>query len=102
MKTLEKLPASFQRRWEGECYCCTTKKCETITYEIQIEMLDHYNQFNKKRRTYRIYYKPRYYVQFKRNPEVIGCATGMGCSRVSEIVEKLLKLINNPSSIERE
>lgn len=90
MKELLKLPVSFQKKYTCKCNCCETIKTETITYNLQVEIMEHHI-YERSFRTYRLYYRPTYYSSFSHNPPVIGENTGSGKEDIEELVNDLLK-----------
>ena len=93
MKQLDSIPFSFEKLWSSKCYCCDTIKTETVTYELQVRFILHIGHENKENRTYLLFYTPRFYCSFSKNPPVIGTDTGMGKRDIEELVEEIKKLI---------
>jgi len=93
-KKLEEIPDTFQKEYSEKKNCGCIQK-ETITYTLQLEFLGGANLDNEYIRRYRLYYQPKSYNYWRKNPPVIGENLGMGATvdELPELIEDLKNLI---------
>lgn len=67
---LDQLPVSFQKRYEEKksCWCI---EAEAVNYDLTVEVWESSRGNWSRYRYFRIYYSPRYYWTFSKNPPVI-------------------------------
>jgi len=99
MKELDKIPFSFQTSYTSKCDCCETIKTETIDYELQIKLILTFGFNDKEKRSYLLFYKPRFYSSFAFPPQNIGLSAGLGEEDITILVDELEKELKDKKII---